>query len=253
VEAVFGNGGASTLCRPSSGVRGHERGVPRVRHFPQDRLQDLQSLQGPGARCAVRSLAPPGALCQPAARPDRAADRRSQARQAALGRAQIRELVLRKLAGDVRLPAKSTVHAVLDRHGLVQRARTRRNRANGTPLSAGAVPNALWCVDFKGEFKLGNGRYCYPLTVSDHASRYLLLCEAFESTREAPVIEAFQQLFRDRSLPSAIRSDNGGPFASPTASTISPACRSGGCGWASQSSASSPAIRSRMDAMSACI
>jgi len=131
------------------------------------------------------------------------------------GARKIRELLLRKLAGDVRLPAKSTVHAVLDRHGLVQRARVRKNRANGTPLSAGAAPNALWCADFKGEFKLGNGRYCYPLTVSDHASRYLLLCEAFESTREAPVIAAFQQLFRERGLPGAIRSDNGLPFASP--------------------------------------
>ena len=78
-----------------------------------------------------------------------------------------------------------------------------------------AVPNALWCADFKGEFKLGNGRYCYPLTVSDQASRYLLLCEALESTREAPVFEAFQQLFRERGLPVAIRSDNGLPFASP--------------------------------------
>ncbi|MGH9454091.1 MAG: integrase core domain-containing protein [Terriglobia bacterium] len=131
------------------------------------------------------------------------------------GARKIRELLLRKLAGDVRLPAKSTVHAVLDRHGLVKRARLRRNRAEGTPLSAGAVPNALWCVDFKGEFKLGNGRYCYPLTVSDHASRYLLLCEAFDSTREIPVIEAFQHLFRDRGLPVTIRSDNGPPFASP--------------------------------------
>jgi hypothetical protein len=73
----------------------------------------------------------------------------------------------------------------LDRNGLVKRA---RNRAQGTPLSAGTAPNALGCADFKGEFKLGNGRYCYPLTVSDHASRYLLLCEACESTREAPVI-----------------------------------------------------------------
>ena len=114
------------------------------------------------------------------------------------GARKIRELLIRKLAGDVRLPAKSTVHAVLDRHGLVKHVRVRRNRALGTPLSAGAEPNALWCADFKGEFKLGNGRYCYPLTVSDHASRYLLLCEAFESTREAPVIEAFQRLFRDR-------------------------------------------------------
>ena len=131
------------------------------------------------------------------------------------GARKIRELLVRKLAGDVRLPAKSTVHAVLDRHGLVKRARARRNRANGTPLSEGAAPNALWCADFKGEFKLGNGRYCYPLTVSDHASRYLLLCEALESSREAPVIEAFQRLFRDRGLPVAIRSDNGLPFASP--------------------------------------
>jgi transposase InsO family protein len=131
------------------------------------------------------------------------------------GARKIRELLVRKLAGEVRLPAKSTVHAVLDRHGLVKRARLRKNRATGTPLSAGSAPNALWCADFKGEFKLGNGRYCYPLTVSDHASRYLLLCEAFESTREAPVIEAFQRLFRDRGLPLAIRSDNGLPFASP--------------------------------------
>lgn len=131
------------------------------------------------------------------------------------GARKIRELLVRKLAGEVRLPAKSTVHAVLDRHGLVRRARERKNRAQGTPLSAGANPNDLWCADFKGEFKLGNGRYCYPLTVSDHASRYLLLCEALESTKEAPVFEAFQQLFRERGLPAAIRSDNGLPFASP--------------------------------------
>ena len=102
------------------------------------------------------------------------------------GARKIRELLVRKLAGDVRLPARSTVHAVLDRHGLVNRARIRRNRANGTPLSAGANPNDLWCADFKGEFKLGNGRYCYPLTVSDHAARYLLLCEAFEFDPGSP-------------------------------------------------------------------
>ena len=67
---------------------------------------------------------------------------------------------MRRLAGDVRLPATSTVHAVLDRHGLVKRARTRRNKAMGTALSAPVQPNALWCTDFKGEFKLGNRRYC---------------------------------------------------------------------------------------------
>jgi transposase InsO family protein len=131
------------------------------------------------------------------------------------GARKIRELLIRKLAGDVRIPAKSTVHAVLDRYGLVSRARRRRNRAEGTALSQAAAPNDLWCADFKGEFKLGNGRYCYPLTVTDQATRYLLLCEAFESTREVPVIEAFVRLFRERGLPAAFRTDNGVPFASP--------------------------------------
>lgn len=93
------------------------------------------------------------------------------------GARKIRELLVRRLAGDVRIPARSTVHAVLDRHGLVRRARQRKNRAQGTPLSAGAAANDLWCTDFKGEFRLGGGQYCYPLTVSDQVSRYLLLCE----------------------------------------------------------------------------
>jgi transposase InsO family protein len=131
------------------------------------------------------------------------------------GARKIRELLVRKLAGEVRVPAKSTVHAVLDRHGLVGRARQRRNRALGTSLSQARAPNDLWCTDFKGEFRLGDGRYCYPLTVTDQASRYLLTCEALESTREAPVLEAFARLFRERGLPAAIRSDNGLPFASP--------------------------------------
>jgi transposase InsO family protein len=130
------------------------------------------------------------------------------------GARKIRELLVRRLAGDIRVPARSTIHAVLDRHGLVQRMR-RRRRASGTPLSQGAHPNDLWCADFKGEFKLGNGRYCYPLTVTDHASRYLLLCEALESTREELAVTAFEQLFTERGLPGAIRSDNGVPFASP--------------------------------------
>ena len=132
------------------------------------------------------------------------------------GARKIRELLVRKLAGDVRIPAISTVHAVLDRHGLVKRARQRRRfKAEGTPLSRAAAPNELWCADFKGEFKLGNRRYCYPLTVTDQATRYLLACEALESTKEVPVIEAFVRLFKERGLPTAIRSDNGLPFASP--------------------------------------
>jgi transposase InsO family protein len=133
------------------------------------------------------------------------------------GARKIRELLVRRLDGDVRVPAKSTVHAVLDRHELVKRGGRPRHRARGTPLSEGTNPNDLWCADFKGEFKLGNGRYCYPLTVTDHASRFLLLCEALESTREELAFTAFERLFRERGLPLAIRSDNGVPFASPNA------------------------------------
>lgn len=132
------------------------------------------------------------------------------------GARKIREVLVRKLAGDMRIPSTSTVHAVLDRHGLVAQARKRhRNKAEGTDLSQALAPNDLWCVDFKGEFKLGDGRYCYPLTVTDQASRYLLACEAFSSNKELPVIEAFRRLFAERGLPNAIRSDNGVPFASP--------------------------------------
>ncbi|MCK1493311.1 IS481 family transposase [Bradyrhizobium sp. 180] len=133
------------------------------------------------------------------------------------GARKIRELLVRRLDGDVRVPAKSTIHAVLDRHGLVKRARERKNRAQGTRLSAAVAPNDLWCADFKGEFKLGNARYCYPLTVTDQASRFLLMCEAMESTREELAVTAFERLFAERGLPLSIRSDNGVPFASPNA------------------------------------
>jgi transposase InsO family protein len=126
----------------------------------------------------------------------------------------LRELLARRLGEGVPVPARSTIHAVLDRHGLVEHARTRRLRATGTPLSEAAAPNDLWCVDFKGEFRLGNARLCYPLTVTDQVSRYLLMVEALEGTREAPVFTAFHRLFEERGLPCAIRSDNGVPFAS---------------------------------------
>jgi transposase InsO family protein len=133
------------------------------------------------------------------------------------GARKIRELLLRRLPSEIKVPSRSTIHAVLDRSGLVKRMGRRRNKAHGTALSAGANPNDLWGADFKGEFTLGNKRYCYPLTVTDHASRYLLMCEALESVREETAFQAFEQLFRERGLPAAIRSDNGVPFASPNA------------------------------------
>ena len=85
---------------------------------------------------------------------------------------------------DIKHPAKSTVHAVLDRHGLVKRRKRRRHKAQGTELLHVTQPNALWCTDYKGQFLLGNHKYCYPLTITDYHSRYLLSCEALESTKE---------------------------------------------------------------------
>src|SRR5512135_2111222 len=132
-----------------------------------------------------------------------------------LGARKVRERLLRRLPHAIKVPAASTVHAVLDRHGLVRRLKRSRTRTEGTPLSEGLNPNDLWSTDYKGEFQLGDKRYCYPLTVTDHASRFLLLCEALDSTREDTAFRAFERLFRERGLPRAIRSDNGVPFASP--------------------------------------
>ena len=138
---------------------------------------------------------------------------RLKTRYPSWGAPKIREK-LRPQCSPVRCPAISTVHAVLDRHGLVRRRRRRRPALTGTPLSRVTEPNALWCADFKGEFLLEDHRYCYPLTITDFASRYLLGCEALETTREATAIPVFERVFHQFGLPLAIRTDNGVPFAS---------------------------------------
>jgi putative transposase len=131
----------------------------------------------------------------------------------AWGAPKIRER-LSRLYPDIQRPAISTVHAVLDRNGLVKRRKRRRNRATGTPLSSSREPNALWCADYKGEFMLGNRRYCYPLTITDFASRYLLTCEALSTTQERFAFTVFERTFKQFGLPHVIRTDNGVPFAS---------------------------------------
>jgi putative transposase len=129
------------------------------------------------------------------------------------GAPKIREK-LRRQSSAPHLPAISTVHAVLARHGLVHHRRRRRPAATGTALSRPTAPNALWCADFKGEFMLGDRRYCYPLTITDFASRYLLTCEALSTTQEKFAFTVFEQTFKEFGLPQAIRTDNGVPFAS---------------------------------------
>jgi putative transposase len=132
------------------------------------------------------------------------------------GAPKIREK-LRRLHTEISLPAISTVHTVLDRHGLVSKGRRARYKAEGTALEQPTAPNDLWCADYKGEFMLTDRRYCYPLTITDAASRYLLCCDALEGTKEDYAFTVFERTFKDFGLPRVIRTDNGIPFASRSA------------------------------------
>src|ERR1700676_4514984 len=129
------------------------------------------------------------------------------------GAPKIRERLRRKHS-EIHCPAISTVHAILDRNGLVKRRRRRVYKPEGTALAHPHHPNDLWCADYKGEFMLADRRYCYPLTITDFASRYLISCEALESTRAMYAFTVFERTFKDFGLPRAIRTDNGAPFAS---------------------------------------
>jgi putative transposase len=130
------------------------------------------------------------------------------------GAPKIRERI-RTQFPDLHTPAKSTVHAVLARNGLVKSKRKRRYKAEGTGLTPAKVANELWCTDYKGEFMMGNKQYCYPLTVTDFTTRFLIGCEGLENTKEQYAITVFERLFKEYGLPNRIRSDNGVPFASP--------------------------------------
>lgn len=126
------------------------------------------------------------------------------------------QALLLKRHSEVLVPSPSTIGYWLKREGLVQ-ARGRRPRATPTPakaLTASTKPNGVWCADFKGEFQLADGRYCYPLTITDLHSRYLISCTALESTAAEPAREAFVDVFKTYGLPEVIRTDNGCPFAS---------------------------------------
>jgi transposase InsO family protein len=120
------------------------------------------------------------------------------------------------------LPARSTVYELLRPYGVI--SKQRRRRAVGHPGKSqrqANQPNDIWCVDFKGEFKLSNGEYCYPLTVTDQYSRYLLACQSLPSTAAEGVKPVFLRLFREFGLPRFIRSDNGTPFAANSLARLS--------------------------------
>ena len=113
-------------------------------------------------------------------------------------------------------PARSTVGEILERHDLV--VKRRKHPASpvhpGQPIVPMDAPNSSWTVDFKGHFRMLNGKYCYPLTVQDSFSRYLLCCEALPSTSVDDAKPIFARLFREYGLPDYFLSDNGSPFAS---------------------------------------
>lgn len=119
-------------------------------------------------------------------------------------------------------PACSTVALLLARHGLVKpRRANRRSVPYGAPFVVAGAPNELWSADFKGQFRMGDGRYCYPLTLSDAYSRYLLCCQGLLRPTFAEVRPWFERVFREYGLPGAMRSDNGAPFASSALGGIS--------------------------------
>jgi transposase InsO family protein len=130
--------------------------------------------------------------------------------------------VLEREQAERRWPAASTIGQMLAREGLVV-ARKKRRRAPPytAPFAAAEAPNHVWCADFKGWFRTGDGERIDPLTISDACSRYLLRCQTVERTDGGPVQAIFESAFREWGLPGAIRTDNGAPFASRAVAGLS--------------------------------
>jgi len=116
---------------------------------------------------------------------------------------------------EIHWPADSTAGELLKRHGLVKKRRRKRTiPADKQPFSKFTEVNQSWSADYKGDFKLGNKQRCYPLTITDNCSRYLLACRGLESTKYGDTQRWFEYTFREFGLPQSIRTDNGSPFAS---------------------------------------
>lgn len=121
-----------------------------------------------------------------------------------------------------RWPAQSTIGSMLRSHGLTRKRRRRhRTPAYTEPFQNTDRPNAVWCADFKGWFRTGDGRRCEPLTITDAYSRYLITCRALPRQTHALTRPWFEVAFREFGLPDAIRTDNGRPFASVAVAGLS--------------------------------
>jgi transposase InsO family protein len=122
--------------------------------------------------------------------------------------------VLEKRLGS-KFPSASAITAVLSRNGLVEPHKKRiRHTLSTTALRQVTAPNDVWCIDYKGQFRLGDGTYCYPLTITDQFSRFILACEGMAAISDDQAREVCIEIFAEHGLPMAFRSDNGVPFAS---------------------------------------
>ena len=133
------------------------------------------------------------------------------------GAGKIREWLLRKNP-NLKIPSRFTVHEIFDRYNLVSHRRQGRRKDASkyfqNPVTTSSQANDVWCADFKGQFQLGNHRYCYPLTISDHFSRFVITCESLEDTKGVGAHPIFEAAFEEYGLPDAMLTDNGAPFAS---------------------------------------
>ena len=119
-------------------------------------------------------------------------------------------------------PARKTIDRILHQHGLISSRKPKRRRTHpGAPTGSMDQPNATWTADFKGQFRVKNGTLCYPLTVMDGCTRFLLECRGLERLEMETTLRRFKRLFREYGLPDRIRTDNGHPFASNAIARLS--------------------------------
>ncbi len=130
--------------------------------------------------------------------------------------------ILRNRHPKVDWPARSTVCDLLSRHGMIDQKRRRQYPGHpGKPPQSMDAPNDTWCVDYKGEFKTGDGIYCYPLTITDGCTRFIVRCHGLPSTAHKGAKPVFRDAFKQFGLPKIIRSDNGVPFATTAIGRLS--------------------------------